>query len=97
MSSNTETLTNYIKETKIIFSEAHDEAAPAIFLGMQIKGKKKSFFLTLNRMLFNNLFNQIFSGAGEKSCRNQALRFHFSLQLRKSGIGVKFEPRCLFV
>lgn len=41
MSSNTETLTNYIKETKIIFSEAHDEAAPPIFLGMQIKGKKK--------------------------------------------------------
>lgn len=42
-----------------------------------------------NRTLFNNLFNQIFSSSGEKLCRNQALRFHFSLQLSKSGVGVE--------
>lgn len=88
MSSNTETLTNYIKETKIIFSEGHDEAASVIFLGMQIIFFKKYFFLLWNRTLFNNLFNQIFSSSGEK-CRNKALRFHFSLQLSKSGVVVE--------
>lgn len=41
MHSNTETLTNYVKETKIIVSEDHDEAGSAIYLGMQIKKKKK--------------------------------------------------------
>lgn len=38
-------MTNYFRETKIIVSEAHDEAVSAIFLGMQMK-KKKSFFLS---------------------------------------------------
>lgn len=41
MRSNAETLTNYIQETKVIVSEAHDEAGSAIFLSMPIKKKVK--------------------------------------------------------